>query len=346
MRTVLVIDQFEEVLILDPTDWAGQEEFFRALGTLLNNEPIWVLLSMREDYMGGLDRYVRFFPGLLRARYRLDFLSRSDAMLAIQVPARQQHVDFTTAAATELIDRLAVVHIERPGNVVTAARAPYVEPFQLQVVCKLLWENIRRFRGPAFQSVDVADIDQHADIDQALTVYYGRTVADVVRATGADERAIRDWTESELITKQGFRGQTLRLPDTVNAERVVALLEDGYLIRSDIRGSSTWRELAHDRLTQPVLTSNQTWRWANLEPWQIAALEWNARGRKREFLMPAEQLPGAAPDDLTDVERDFIKAAENEALQTRTRAAMSLLAYLAIAEAVMIVLLLLKILTA
>jgi hypothetical protein len=39
-RAVLVLDQFEEVLILDPTDWRVKEIFFRELGDLLNSEPV------------------------------------------------------------------------------------------------------------------------------------------------------------------------------------------------------------------------------------------------------------------------------------------------------------------
>jgi hypothetical protein len=343
-RTVLVMDQLEEVLILDPTDWGAKEEFFREFGRLLNTEPVWAVLSMREDYMGGLDRYVRFLPGLLRARYRLDFLSRTDAKLAIQVPAQQQGISFGTEAAEALVDRLAVVQVDRPGEGQIAAEAPYVEPFQLQVVCRLLWKNMLKHRGHDFQTIEVADVEKHVDIDDALTHYYGQIIADVVRNTGADERRIRDWFEFELITKARFRRQTLGHPQTTDPEKVVSLLEDSYLIRRDVRGPSTWHELAHDRLIAPVITGNATWRWETLDHWQIAAHEWNANDRNPAFLFPAKQLPATLRNDLLNFEQDFIAAAENQARQSgmlaRTRTAMTLLACVAIAEGVVIVLLL------
>src|SRR5215469_15165562 len=84
-RTVLIIDQLEEVLTLNPADWDVKEAFFQELGALLAHEPVWALLSMREDYMGGLDRYLRFLPGHLRSRYRLDYLTRADAILAMRL---------------------------------------------------------------------------------------------------------------------------------------------------------------------------------------------------------------------------------------------------------------------
>jgi hypothetical protein len=346
-RTVLVIDQLEEVLILNPVDWGAKEGFFRELGMLLKTEPVWALLSMREDYMGGLDRYLRFLPECLRSRYRLDFLSRTDAILAMQVPAKRQRVDFKPEAAEALADLLAVVTVQRPGEQPEIVSAPYVEPFQLQVVCRLLWKSIRKHRGDNFPTIETTDVEKHADIDKALTLYFGETVANVVTQTHADERTIRDWFEYELITKQNFRSQTLNPPKTADPQKVLSQLEEGYLIRGDVRGSSTWYELTHDRLIGPVLASNDTWRRDNLELWQAAAYIWNASDRQRAFLLQAEELPGAylrrgIPDSsLTEVEQAFLRASVNQAHQNgvlaRMKSTRSLLAWAAIAEAIVIV---------
>lgn len=324
LLTVLIIDQLEEVLIIDPTDWDTKERFFRELGALLQDEPIWAVLSMREDYMGGLDRYLRFLPGLLRSRYRLDFLNRFDAKLAMTVPAKEQHVDFDLRAADELVDRLSLVEIQRPGREPETVKAPYVEPFHLQVVCRQMWKKIRVHRGDDFPAIGVDDVRKYADLDQALTSYVGDTVASVVKQTRADEHKIRDWLEYELITKQNLRGQTLSRPDTADAAEVVVLLDEGYLIRADLRGQSTWYELTHDRLIRAVQNSNEMWRWNNLEPWQIAAHEWNARDRHPAFLLSADALPSSPiRDRLTDVEKAFLKASETKKRDTVVVAWMS-----------------------
>jgi hypothetical protein len=215
--TVLIIDQLEEILVIDPTDWDAKEQFFREVGSLLRKEPIWALLSMREDYMGGLDRYTRFLPGLLRSRYRLDYLNHDEAKLAMTLPAKEQHVEFDPKAADALVDKLTLVQIQRPGRSPETVTAPYVEPFHLQVVCRQMWKKIRADRGNDFLTIEVEDVRKAADIDRALTVYFGDTVASVVQRTKADERKIRDWFESDLITEQNLRGQTLSGPDTANA---------------------------------------------------------------------------------------------------------------------------------
>ena len=352
-RTVLIIDQLEEVLTLNPADWDVKKAFFQELGALLTNEPVWALLSMREDYMGGLDRYLRFLPGHLRSRYRLDYLTRTDAILAMRVPAERQRVDFKPEAADKLAGRLAKTTIQRPGEQPERVSTPYVEPFQLQVVCRQLWKSVRKHRGDDFTTIEVTDIDQYADVNKALKLYFGDTMTNVVAQTNADERTVRDWFEYELITNQNFRSQTLSPPRAEDPKAVIAQLENGYLIRGEVRGSSTWYELTHDRLIRPVRESNDTWRRANLEPWQTAAYVWNDNDRQAVFLLPAEELPKAyrkeLPDSgLTQIERAFLGASVDRARQNGVRArtmfAMSALAWIVTAEAIVIAVLVIALL--
>jgi hypothetical protein len=343
LLTVLIIDQLEEILVNDPTDWDAKERFFRELGALLRTEPVWALLSIREDYMGGLDRCARFLPGLLGSRYRLDFLDRSDAKLAMTVPAKEQHVDFDQRAADALVEKLTVVQIQRPGRDPETVTAPYVEPFHLQVVCRQMWRKIREHRGDDFLTIGVDDVRDYADIEQALTLYVGNTVASVVEKTRADEHKIRDWLESDLITRQNLRSQTLSKPETAKAAKAVVLLEQGYLIRADLRGQSTWYELTHDRLIRAVQTSNEMWRWDNLEPWQIAAHEWDARDRHPAFLLPPDALPSSLTRGLTDVEKAFLKASEanmrESSVLARIRSMLGFFASVAALEAIVIIVL-------
>jgi hypothetical protein len=70
-QQLLILDRFEEILTLDPNDFSGQKDFFLQLGKALVNQDRWALIAMREDYMGGLDRFLRYVPGQLRATFRL-----------------------------------------------------------------------------------------------------------------------------------------------------------------------------------------------------------------------------------------------------------------------------------
>jgi hypothetical protein len=82
----MILDQFEEIL-MDPTNWAAKEEFFAQVGVALRDRRCWALLAMREDYLAGLDPYLRLIPTRLSTTYRLGLLNKSAALNAIERPA-------------------------------------------------------------------------------------------------------------------------------------------------------------------------------------------------------------------------------------------------------------------
>jgi hypothetical protein len=350
---VLVFDQFEEILTLDPTDREGQREFFYQLGTALTDprSKVWALLSMREDYMGGLDRFVRYLPSHLRTTYRLDFLDLRGARQAIQGLASEQGVAFEDEGVDELLDKLRTVEIQRPGNDTSERiQAPYIEPFQLQVTCRKLWKTVRREKGDDFRTIDLSDVKRSADVAGALGGYYADTVSEVARTTHAEESAIREWFESELITDQHFRSQTLSGPisEGVDPKTILAALVDAYLVRGDQRADSIWYELTHDQLIEPVLANNAIWRRARLKPWQLAARQWSST-REAGLLLRGRELHSVSDRKttaLTEAERAFLheseRAEHERGLLDRTRSALSWVVVVALVEALVIVLLIIR----
>ncbi|MFN8159416.1 MAG: hypothetical protein U0R52_00005, partial [Solirubrobacterales bacterium] len=99
---VLIFDQFEEILTLDPIDLAAKEELFRQLGHALRDPWRWALIAMREDYIAALDPYLPLLPTRLRARFRLDLLGERAAREAMQRPAEDVGYTFTDEAADKL----------------------------------------------------------------------------------------------------------------------------------------------------------------------------------------------------------------------------------------------------
>jgi hypothetical protein len=312
---VLILDQFEEVLSIDPTDRDNQTVFFRELGECLQDGRVWALISMREDYIGGLDRFLRYLPGHLRSTYRLDFLEAAAAKVAIQRPAQERGVEIADDAAAELVARLRKVRVPQPGQETEEIQGPYVQPFQLQVVCRRLWKTLSRQRAGEFRSIDLKDVEEHAHIPEALARYYAGAVADAATETGVDELAIRRWFEEQLITKDRLRTQTLMGPETTQKPRgdLMRILQDTYLVRSDTRADSTWFELSHDTLIGAVLDDNRKWERGRLAPWQLAARAW-AEDRQRARLLSGSELiaaqHAAESHDLSEDERRFLDESE------------------------------------
>jgi hypothetical protein len=307
---VLLLDQFEEILVLDPTDWEMKEQFFDDLREVLDSGPWWVLFGMREDFMGGLDRYLDQIPGQLRTD-RLDFLSRAEAEAAITVPARSRGVSFEDGAVELLIERLALVQVDAPDDKPKWLPTPYVEPFQLQVACDRLWKQVRAKHPDGQFSVISRDDVKELDVDEVLSQYYSESVAEVAQGAGVSEGAIRDWFEFQLITvtKPRLRSQTMKLPLPDNPD-IVRKLEDAYLVREDSRGGVTWYELVHDRLITAVVNSNKDWRRREYPPWQVAAYKWRLNNRPDELLLSKMELriaPSPRSRGLTPDEQDFLK---------------------------------------
>ena len=76
---LLVFDQFEELLTLDPTDQEAKWVFIRQVGQALRNEGRWALFGIREDFLGALEPYLPAIPTRLTATYRLDLLRAETA---------------------------------------------------------------------------------------------------------------------------------------------------------------------------------------------------------------------------------------------------------------------------
>ncbi|MDQ2806841.1 MAG: hypothetical protein M3Z04_07980, partial [Chloroflexota bacterium] len=284
---VLIFDQFEEVLTLDPTDGAAKATFFAGLGDALRDRRRWALFALREDYLAGLDPYRNALPGGLATVFRLDLLGPLAARQAIQEPAHTAGVDCTDAAATRLVEDLRQVQVQRPDGTTAAQPGPWVEPVQLQVVCRSLWEGL----APNATVITEADLVGVGEVSTALATYYATQVAAVATAA-VSERRIRDWCEEQLITASGIRGQVLRGKDSSGGlpDGAVQGLVAAHLVRAEERRGATWYELAHDRLINPVRVDNARWRQTHLTAWQQQARLWAAQNRPDRLLLQGSEL--------------------------------------------------------
>ncbi len=325
ISNLLIFDQFEEILTLDPTDQAAKKEFFVQLGEALGERNVWALFSIREDYVAALDPYLTPIPTRLSNTFRLDLLGVEAARQAIQEPACQAGVEFTADAAARLLDDLRLVQIQSPDGTLGKQPGPYVEPVQLQVVCYRLWQN----RSPEDKTIDEDDIVAVGDADTALANYYADCVAAIAQQTGIAERAIREWFDHKLITEQNIRGQVLMGAQQSDGldNHAIRELENAHLVRGEKRRGVTWYELAHDRLVVPVRQCNADWFKANLNLLQQQAALWEAQKRPEGLLLRGKTLGEAEQwarnHDLIPSEHDFLQACRGARAAARNRLALA-----------------------
>ncbi len=317
-RDVLIFDQFEEILTLQPTDLAGKQAFFEQVGEALANRNRWALFVMREEFIAGLDPYLLPIPTRFdnSHRFRLDLLGPEAAREAMQGPARDSGMEFTDAAAEKLVNDLRLTRVQLPDGSTATLPGTHVEAVQLQVVCRRLWD-----RTPAGDSrIDEEDVRDVGTVDTALGGYYAETVDEIAKATAVAERKIREWVDHQLITEQGIRGQVLKgkqcSPEGNEGldNSAVEQLVDSHLVRAEQRRNTTWFELSHDRLIEPLRTDNAAWREQHLSLLQRRADLWQRGGRAEHLLLEGQQLISAELwaaehlDVLEPHEQEFLDA--------------------------------------
>lgn len=331
--SVLIFDQFEEILTLNPADTAAKEEFFSEIGRLLTNRKLWALFVLREEYAGALEPYLSLIPTRLASRYRLDLLSPETARDAIRGPTEERGVEFCNEAVDLLVEDLRKTKQMDYEGAATEVPGPVVEPVYLQVVCHRLWEALEK-RGFARDQrnrpiITLEDVKQTGDVAAALRGYYADVVSQVSLATGADERRIRQWVGNQLITGSRFRNQVMRQGRRTHGldEKLISKLSDSYLLRTERRPGRgvVWYELAHDRLVDPVLEDNSEWFASNPSELERLADFWNHHGQNKALLLRGEDLDemlhklGKAPE-LTAAEEEYLfasKAADEKAMKRR-----------------------------
>jgi len=315
--SVLIFDQFEEILTMDPTDQSGVSSFFAEVGAALRNRDRWALFSMREDFLARLDPYLRLIPTRFATTYRLDLLDEPAARQAVGKPAIATGIDFTEAAIVKLLDDLRRVRVQQPNGETVEQLGQYIEPVQIQVICRRLWENI----ALSTTRIEEADVLNLGDVDATLADYYAERAAGLAAETGVAERTLRDWIDEHLITDQGIRGQVLQGPERTKGldNRAIQGLVDAHLLRAEKRRGATWFELAHDRLIEPVQNNNALWRERNLSALQRQAALWQEQGKQSGFLLSdrpladAERWAQSHATELKAIDSEFLVASRQAA---------------------------------
>ena len=324
---LLILDQFEEIFTTYPERYKERGDFFLQLQQCLADYPqLSLVLSMREDFIANLDSYVVQMPDRLRTRFRMELLSYECALEAVKVPAENAHRPFEPNVAEGLVDNLRRLQTgrmrEKQASNENAALGIYVESVYLQIVCEQLWARLPTDRT----SIIDEDVHKFGDVDQALTSFYREKLAKVIEETKVSEFKLRSWFNDYLITPDRTRGIVYRgETETASlANEAVDTLYKTCVIRAIPKGNDTWYELAHDRLVEPLLADNASWRQTNLSLLQRQAELWRKSKDKPESLLlsgvdlkEAERWAGSHKEDLTENEMVFLDSCRHK--RTRSR---------------------------
>jgi len=298
-------DQFEEVITAREISSQDRLNFFKQMGVALDDRRLWVIAAIRDDYVGGLQSYLRLLPTRLSSRFRLGPLAAKYAEEAMQGICSRSGVELPADTASELAARLA------QGD---EAEAKLVEPVHLQVVCRYLWDKCERKGVIGIEDLGGAE---YGSVNDALGEYYAQCLSAVSQGERHTERALRAWFGAELIDKQQ-RSRVRVNPNEVPTLDEVDQLENQYLIRKDKvqeGDRSVMVELAHDRLVAPVINNNTQWVAKLRQPWIANAEKW-ALKPSGDLLVQGDELASALrwkkKNKILPHEETYLKACVSE----------------------------------
>ncbi len=248
---VLVFDQFEELFTTHQDRWQERESVFVQIAQALDGIPtLRVLFSMREDSIAELDPLMWRIPQGVDVRYRLELLRRDAAISAIIGPSERTGVTFNPAAANRLVGNLQQINIEGQDGHLQQAAGEYIEPVQLQIVCRRLWDRLPE----GIEAINESDLEQFGDVGEAIREFYLAAVRRVSELRNYPEKLIHMGC-TQFVTSNGTRSMVHLAGENVGMLPigVVSSLVDEHFLRAESRAASRWYEISHDRLIAPVL---------------------------------------------------------------------------------------------
>jgi hypothetical protein len=248
---VLVFDQFEELFTTYQDRWPEREAVFAQIAEALDGIPtLRVLFSMREDFIAELDPLIWRVPQGIDVRYRLELLRRDAAISAVIEPSQLSGVTFDGAAAARLVRDLRQINAEGRDGRPQQVDGEYIEPVQLQIVCKRLWDRLPE----GIEGINESDLEQFGDVSEALREFYLAAVRQASELTNYPEKLIHLGC-TQFVTASGTRSMVHRAGNNIGMLPidVVTSLVDQHFLRAEIRAAGHWYEISHDRLIAPVL---------------------------------------------------------------------------------------------
>jgi hypothetical protein len=252
-------------------------------GELTDTPPaLRIVLSLREDFLGSLEDAADWIPQILDHRFRLRPLSIKAAAEALTGPAEIDHnllqtkpFKYAPQAVTTIITHLsrrsgrptAIKHpkggregLFRRSRQLTTHTSSDVEPFQLQLICQRIERIVAKRQQATGSSLTITmkDIGGEAALEATLKDFYKQEIRSLSR--WRQRRAVRRLCGEYLISSDGRRlsieeyeiQSKLKLPG-----EILGKLVDRRLLRSDQRADSTYYELSHDTLIEPILATRR-----------------------------------------------------------------------------------------
>ncbi len=278
----LIFDQFEELYVLG--DAREQQQFVQTVQKILEVEqPVKIIISIREEYLGHLYTFERAVPGLMRKKLRVEPMHLDKVESVIRNVGRQAESNVSLQAGEEPEVAEAIFEKIRGKNSLTI-ELPYLQVFLDKLYLHLTGDETRR----AGAVVNLTALQEMGDIGDVLRDFLDEQVIAIARAL--EELPNTVWKIlSPFVTLDGTKEPLSeaelqdRRPDTsqVLLTAVLQALVKGRILRYTEHDERY--EIAHDALAKQVAAKRSDEEIALLEVQRLIKSQVAMKAENREY---------------------------------------------------------------
>ncbi len=274
---VIVLDQFEELFTLyKPQD---RVKFVTQFADVLNGHfpeslkgrrdeedletppKVKFVISIRSDFLYLLDELSAEIPAILRIRFQLKMLDRSNATDAINLPAAEKgnydspNFSYSPKAIDNIINTLGKEESDqlRSDNLLGE---PEIEAFQLQLFCGQVENKLIAEGKPQGFQVKPDYYGGADGIQEIISQFYENVLGKVDEPK---QEAVEKLLALGLIRNKRriIMEESLIKEEYGISKEVLNLLNEERLLNKETRKGNFYYEIAHDTLVDPVLEKYQ-----------------------------------------------------------------------------------------
>jgi Leucine-rich repeat (LRR) protein len=321
----LIFDQFEELFILG--NQAEQAQFIQTVQEILQVEqPVKLIFSIREEYLGSLYEFEKAVPALLRKKLRIDPMNLQKAKAVVlgatQSPNSIVHIQPTEAdaIAEQIFEKI------RGQEKTLTIQLPY-----LQVFLDKFYRHLSKdqAQNPTTEATfTLAKLSEIGDISDVLRAFLEEQIVEIAKTQRCDAKTI--WKIlSPFVTVDGTKEPTSmeaigqQLPDVPKSliEQVVLALMNRRILR--YLEEENLYEVAHDSLALRIAEKRSDEEIALLEVRNLIQTQSLLKDEARE-LFSEKQLEFIGPYlpllALTPAEAQLIEASKAQVLKEQREA--------------------------
>ena len=240
---VLFLDQFEEFFIVFRDKPELRQEFIEQLAKIRYDVqmPVFVVLSLREDYFVNLHEFRQAIPSIFQnnANIHLEPFSDDEARRAIAEPLKAVKSGIEPKLLDNLVDDLKN---GRAG----------IEPITLQLVCHALWDR----KPESSPELTLSDYESCGRAEKILNNH----VSDVLKNIPKRRHGLMTRIFEALKTEDGTKRyrnshelqEAIKTKNSRDLKRLLDKLTDLNLLRREQKGTTEWYEFKHDYLVGEI----------------------------------------------------------------------------------------------